>query len=274
MSKFKMALNKRQWMVTMLVIMIIIVVFAWSKFNFVGKNRLISDFDIQLDADSTAQFLSTDEVKDYIQSKTGRIIGLPASAVSLTKIEIELNKLPFIQKATVYVAFDGKLKVQIQERRPIIEIINRNGEIFYLDSFGYQIPDKVNVQPDVIVANGEINIKRTEGKISTLPIAVELLTMAKYIRNHPFWDQQFEQCYVDKYKGLILIPRVGKHSIVLDNTLEMHKKLENLRLFYKKGLQTVGWNTYREIDISVPNQVIGCRAEQQTEQQKEETVHK
>jgi cell division protein FtsQ len=42
----------------------------------------------------------------------------------------------------------------------------------------------------------------------------------------------------------------------------MEKKFENLRLFYEKGLPQVGWNTYREIDISYEDQIVGRRTEQ------------
>jgi cell division protein FtsQ len=53
-----------------------------------------------------------------------------------------------------------------------------------------------------------------------------------------------------------LYPRAGRHSIVLNNVQNIREKLENLRLFYRKALPKVGWNKYREIDISYKDQIV------------------
>jgi cell division protein FtsQ len=261
-----MALNKRQSMVTIILVLLILLVFIWSKLNFTGKNRIISEVAIQIEADSNAVFVNEQEISNYIQNKVGSPVGKSASDVSLTKIEHALNASPYIEKSTAYIGFDGVLKIKVQERKPIIQIKNIIGEEFYLDSFGYQIPKKEQIQPDVIIATGKINIKHKAGYISRIPIANEILELGKFLYYNKFWDLQFEQCYVDNYNRLLLIPRVGSHSIVIDNTQSMNQKFENLRLFYKKGLQTVGWNKYVQIDLSVNNQVIGRMSEVENEQ--------
>jgi len=274
MQKFKIALNKRQSMVTIILVLLVLLVFIWSKLNFTGKNRIISGVAIQIESDSNAVFFNEQEITNYIQDKVGSPIGKSASEISLTKIENTLNSSPYIEKSTAYIGFDGVLKIKVQERKPIIQIVNMIGEEFYLDSLGYQIPKKVNIQPDVIIATGKINIKHKAGFISKIPIANEILELGKFLYYNKFWDLQFEQCYVDNYNRLLLIPRVGSHSIVIDNTQDMDKKFENLRLFYKKGLQTVGWNKYIQIDLSINNQVIGRMSEVEIEHKTNKTVQK
>ena len=274
MQKIKMALNKRQWMVTIILVLLVLLVFIWSKLNFTGKNRIISEVAIQIEADSNAIFVNEQEITNYIQDKVGSPIGKSASEISLTKIEYALNTSPYIEKSIAYIGFDGILKIKVKERKPIIQIVNIIGEEFYLDSLGYQIPKKENIQPDVIIATGKINIKHKAGFISKIPIANEILQLGKFLYYNKFWDLQFEQCYVDNYNRLLLIPRVGSHSIVIDNTQNMNKKFENLRLFYKKGLQTVGWNKYVQIDLSINNQVIGRMSEVENEHITNKTVQK
>lgn len=261
-------------MVTIILVLLVLLVFIWSKLNFTGKNRIISGVAIQIESDSNAVFLNEQEITNYIQDKVGSPVGKSASEISLTKIENTLNSSPYIEKSTAYIGFDGVLKIKVQERKPIIQIVNMIGEEFYLDSLGYQIPKKVNIQPDVIIATGKINIKHKAGFISKIPIANEILELGKFLYYNKFWDLQFEQCYVDNYNRLLLIPRVGSHSIVIDNTQNMNKKFENLRLFYKKGLQTVGWNKYVQIDLSVNNQVIGRMSEVENEHTTNKTVQK
>lgn len=274
MKKIKMAINKRQWIVSMLLILLVILIFAWSKLNFTGKNRMISEIHVQIEADTSCKFLNEKEVVEILEEKMGNPLGKPASEISLTKIEQMINAVPYVEKSTAYISFDGVLKIKLKERRPIIQIVNNIGQSFYLDSLGSQIPKKENTQPNILIANGNINIKFNPGKISILPIAQELLNLGKFLYYNPYWDTQFEQCYVDNYNQLLLIPRVGNHSIVIDNTQNMSQKFENLSLFYKKGLQTVGWNKYVQIDLSIPNQVIGRHSAVETEHKKTKTVQK
>jgi cell division protein FtsQ len=269
-----MALNKRQWILSMLMILLVVLIFVWSKLNFTGKNRIISEINLDIEADSNCNFLQAEEVSQFIDAKIGNPIGKPASEISLTTIERTLNAVPYIEKSTAYIGFDGHLKIIIKERRPIIQIVNNIGQSFYLDSFGTQIPKKENTQPNILIATGNINIKFNAGKVSALPIATELLNLGKFMYYNQYWDSQFEQCYVDNYNQLLLIPRVGNHSIVVDNTQNMAQKFENLSLFYRKGLQTVGWNKYVQIDLSVANQVIGRRSAVETEHKKTKSVQK
>jgi cell division protein FtsQ len=274
MKNIKMALNKRQWMVSLSLILIILLVFLWSRLNFTGKNRMISEINVQIEADTSCQFLSRQEVTTLVESKFGSPIGKSAAEISLTKIEQTLSAIPYIEKVTAYVGFDGVLKLKIRERKPVIQIVNDIGQAFYLDSFGIQIPKKENTQPNIIIASGKINIAFKGGAISPLPISAELLNLGKFMYYNQYWDAQFEQCYVDNYNQLLLIPRVGSHSIVIDNTQNMIQKFENLSLFYRKGLQTVGWNKYVQIDLSIPNQVIGRLSDDETEHKETKTVQK
>jgi cell division protein FtsQ len=269
-----MALNKRQWMVSLSLLLLILLVFLWSKLNFTGKNRMISEINVQIEADTNCRFLNPQEVTRTIETKFGSLIGKSAAEISLTKMEQVLSAIPYIEKVTAYVGFDGVLKLKIRERKPMIQIVNDIGQEFYLDSYGIQIPKKENCQPNLLIASGKINIASKPGTVSNLPIATELLNLGKFMYYNQYWDAQFEQCYVDNYNQLLLIPRVGSHSIVVDNTQNMSQKFENLSLFYRKGLQTVGWNKYVQIDLSIPNQVIGRLSDVETEHKETKTVQK
>jgi len=254
-------MSKRQWMISIAAILVIALLVVWSKMNFAGKNRIISEIQVDIESDSSGQFLSNQEVVRIIQDKIGNPIGKPASDLQLTQLELHLMKVPYIENANIFVSFDGKLKTKIIERKPIIRITNQRNKSFYLDTFGIQMPLKKGVQPNVLVANGIIPIVYEPGTKCISKIGRELIQLATFFASNELWNAQFEQCYVDKLNRYLLIPRVGKHSIVLDNLVDMSEKFENLRLFYVKGLPTVGWNRYTEIDISYENQIIGRTTE-------------
>ena len=80
--------------------------------------------------------------------------------------------------------------------------------------------------------------------------------MARFINDHPFWKSQIEQVYVNNKGEYELIPRVGGHLIKLGSHSGYQKKLRNLKAFYLKGLNNVGWNQYLEINLKYDNQII------------------
>jgi cell division protein FtsQ len=128
------------------------------------------------------------------------------------------------------------------------------------------IPNQGTNFPDVLIASGQIIERLKPGKQITQLMSKEVLRLSAFIAADSLWNAQFQQLYVDNYQELILIPRVGKHSIVVGNAEELPLKFENLRLFYDEGFKTVGWEKYRQLDISIRNQVIGRGPVQNTEQ--------
>ncbi len=257
MKSIKLAFSRRQWMLSIAVFLIILLILLWSKLNFAGKNRIINEVRVEIStSDTSFQFLTQQEISNFVEDKIGNPIGKPASEVSLTELELELNRIPYIQRAIVYVSFDGKLKVQINERQAIAQI-HSSSETFFFDTSGMIMKRNKIKGPNVIVINGNIPFKMTHGKKMGHKKALELLEIAKFIHSQPLWNMQFEQCYVDKLERYLLFPRVGSHSIVLNNVVNLDRKFENLRLFYEKGLPLVGWNKYSEIEISYENQIVG-----------------
>jgi len=262
-----MAFSKRQWMVSLLIVLIVLLVFSWSQLNFAGKNRIVSKIEIEIQNPIPEfQFLNNQEVSEQIQKILGNPIGRPASEISLTKLEQALNRLPEIQNSTVWVSFNGSLNVKIKEREAIAMMFNIKGDACYLDSAMMMIPNKKHVQAPVLVVNGNINQKVVWGKKISKKWQNKLKPILNEINKIPFWKNHFEQCYVDKFEHLMLYPNVGRHSIVTNNVENISEKLDNLRLFYKKGLMHIGWDHYKKINISYRNQIV-------TEPHVSKTVH-
>jgi cell division protein FtsQ len=148
---------------------------------------------------------------------------------------------------------------------------NSYGETWFIDSTGAKIPYSGNFSADVLAANGFIHEKYQDSARVYSGVMKQLLKVANFIKNHPFWNQQFEQCYVDNFGDIILIPRVGKHSIVIGSPENLAEKMENLRIFYIKALKNLGWDKYSVINLKYKNQIVGERSGQQTVQP--ETKH-
>lgn len=262
------ALNKRQWMVAALLVLLVAVAIFWSSISNTAKNRLVQSMEITILPEGKAIFLNKTIIADSIESFIGNPIGKNAAAVNIRKLEGQLNKIPAVKKAEVYLGLDGALKLKVEERTPILFVQNTKGQQFYLDSHAVVIPNTPSTPfCDVLVANGNIPVIMEGGKIASGEIIRNVMLVAKFIAVDSVWNAQFQQLYVDNYNDVILIPRIGRHSIVVGNGANLSKKFENLRLFYDQGLKSTGWDQYKSVDISNLNQVVGQRTGQ-------ENIHK
>jgi cell division protein FtsQ len=157
---------------------------------------------------------------------------------------------------------DGIINVEISQRQPILRMMNRNDQDFYVDQHGLKIPLSANFTARVIVANGYID-EAFANNVDSLhnAIAKELFKTADFIRRDSLWDAQISQIYVNKDHEIELIPRVGNNRILLGNADSLESKFHNLLVFYKKALPLVGWDAYKVINIKYANQVVAIRNE-------------
>jgi cell division protein FtsQ len=62
--------------------------------------------------------------------------------------------------------------------------------------------------------------------------------------------------FVDNYNDILLIPKVGNHSIVFGSAEHLDSKFARLLTFYKKGLNAVGWQKYQHINLKFEGQIV------------------
>ena len=260
----KSFLKTRTGLLITLGVLILLVGIVWFSINFSSNNRLITGVEIRIAPDTGVYFMNQQDVNNILQKTIGSPTGKSLGEINLTQIETTFKKLPYVQSAQVFAGLDGKLKINIQQRIPILRVINAAGETFFLDTAGNKIPHRGHFAPDVLIASGNIQEKLGDsGRIKTAVLR-ELLNTAKQIAADSFWNAQFEQCYVDNFGDIVLVPRVGRHSIVTGSSENLPEKLENLRVFYEKGLRNLGWEKYKTIDLRYRGQVIGVKDGKET----------
>jgi cell division protein FtsQ len=272
--KFNHISKSRAWLISILIGLLVALIAVWGGLKFSGKNRTIQKIDISILPDSSIYFLDEQDVFNMVNRTCGNPRGKAASEVSLTKLETTLKSMPYIESSQVYISLDGIMKIQIVQRKPIVRIMNLAGETYFLDTSGHKIPYRGKHAPDVIPATGNIAEKLTDsGKIKT-PLLRQILKLAVFLDANPLWNAQFEQCHVDNSGDLILVPRVGKHSIVIGDAENLPEKFSNLRQFYEKGLRNTGWSKYHTISLKYKGQIVGVKSVNLTEQKKENDVQK
>jgi cell division protein FtsQ len=219
--------------------------------------------DVKVYIPGNQYFIDQEEVDNILQIQSHALIGRRMEAININEMENKLKANPFIESAKVYTDMDGVIKVEISQRQPILRMMNRADQDFYIDQRGLKMPLSENFTARVLVANGYID-ELFANHVDTLhtDIAMAVFRTADYIRKDSLWDAQIAQIYVNKDHEIELVPRVGNNRILLGDADSLATKFHNLRVFYKKALPLVGWNAYKVINVKYANQVIGVRSEE------------
>ncbi len=190
--------------------------------------------------------INENDIQNYLVRKKIFPKGKQLQDIDLIQLEETLKKSPYIDQATCYKTATGSICIKVKSKQVILHIISENGEDYYLDHQGNTVP-KASYFANMPIVTGNINKQYARQKLTTL---------GKIIQNDPFWNQQVEQIHVQANGKLEIIPRVGKHTILLGEPKDFKKKLEKLKVFYEKGISQVGWNKYSEISLEYNDQII------------------
>lgn len=89
---------------------------------------------------------------------------------------------------------------------------------------------------------------------------MKLLTFVERIEEDAFWRSEVVQIIAQTAPSgaleVSLIPRSGRHTILFGRLEQVDEKFDKLLRFYRKGLSSIGWESYRTIDIRYEGQVV------------------
>jgi cell division protein FtsQ len=207
-------------------------------------------------------FIDRQEIDKILEMSSHTLVGRRIDNINIHELENKLKVNPFIEFAKVYVDMDGTIHVEVSQRQPILRIMNRFDQDFYVDQHGLKMPLSQNFTARVLVANGfidELFAKKVDSLHTVL--AKDIFRTADFIRRDSLWDAQIAQIYINEQHEIELIPRVGNQRILLGNADSLSLKFNNLKVFYKQALPLVGWDAYKLINIKYSNQVIGVKNE-------------
>jgi cell division protein FtsQ len=207
-------------------------------------------------------FVDRLEINSILHVGNNTLVGKKLDEINIQQLEKTLQANPFIEFAKVYADMDGVVNVEVRQRQPILRVMNRFEQDFYVDQFGLKIPLSNNFTAPVLVATGNID-EIFINRVDTLhtEMAKQLFKTADFIRRDSLWDAQIEQINVNANHEIELIPRVGNQRILLGNADSLDKKFKNLLIFYQKAIPKVGWGAYKVINIKYANQVVAVRSD-------------
>lgn len=236
-----------------------------------SKKNICREIRITIKDETEKGFINHSDVRDMLNKRAKKIIGSRMADINTPLLEKAINANPFVSQAEVFSAINGTLNISIEQRMPVMRIINSNEESFYIDTERKFMPLSENYSDPVIIATGYLfdsyagrqvhdsAFYASGDSIKPLRMIDRLFYLADYICNDTLWNAMIQQIYVTSTQEIELIPRIGNHIIVLGDIDNLAEKFNNLENFYIEGLNKTGWDYYSVINLKYKNQVVCTR---------------
>lgn len=220
-------------------------VFAFANLSHDEDQRECIGTEIILEH-SIANFVNRQFVEQLIVQSKCPIQGRNIKDIDIRTIEASIQNNPYIDSVACHYTSTNLLCIRVLPRRPVLHVISDNGEKYYMDINGNDMPTDVFLQ-DLCLATG--NISKDYAK-------EHLVQIADYVNTHAPWNKEIQQISVRTPKHIEIILSTGSHTVVLGEPTDIQGKLNRLQNFYEEGLNKVGWNKYSIIDLNYANQIV------------------
>lgn len=203
--------------------------------------------------------------KDDVLSIIDRSFGFPLNSIPVREVDLErlervLEDDSFVLDAEAYIDAKNQLSIRVEQREPVMRVIDNNGLNYYMDQGGVKMKTSAHAAPHVLVLTGNIPPHTTdflEPKKEYL--LKDLFYLAEQIRRDPFMGPMIEQVHVSNRNEVTLIPKIGRQKIFFGRLRDAEDKIRRLKIFYQEAAPYEGWRKYRSIDLRYNGQVVAKR---------------
>ncbi len=245
------------------------IAFSWAFVNKSERNTVIKSLNIAIQNNDENPFVTEADINTFFRERKDSLLNNEYKNINIPQLEKALNSHPAIQNAEVAGDIDGELKINIVQRTPVLRIINKDGESYYIDSQSKLMPLNENYSARVLVANGFIYepfARRTDFSVDQIKqnktfkevsLLDDILDVSNYITNDSILNPLIQQIYVNEDKEMELFPSIGNQKIIFGNAENISEKFNKLKLFYTQGLnKTDAWTKYSSINLKYKNIVV------------------
>ena len=221
--------------------MLIVMLYAFS--NTKNDDRKVSEPEVVFEGEENL-FITHQTVSKLLIQNQGGVKNMPKETLDLNQLETALNLNPMIRSAQVFVGVDGKLTAEVKQKKPIARV--HNSKSFYIDDQGGFMPLSTNYTARVPIVTGEI------GENDLLNV----YKMATKIENDDFLKKHVTVIHQDEDGNISLRLRQCKFDVYLGSLTQLNKKINNLKVFYKKATKEKLMNNYSKVNLQFDSQVI------------------
>jgi cell division protein FtsQ len=223
------------------------------------NNKACKGYRIDILNPVSQLFIDKKEIGELLAGAgAGKWQGKPILSFDLRHMESTLEKNVWIKDAELFFDNNEILRVNVTEREPVARIFTADGNSFYIDSSGVQLPLSPRLTAKLPVFTGYPSPKiRLQGADSAL--TAQIRKLSTYIRKDPFWMAQIVQVDITPSRTFEMVPMIGDHLIEFGDGRDYEQKFHRLMVFYKEVLSRTGFGKYSRIDVQYVGEVIGTQ---------------
>lgn len=222
-------------------------VFATLYFKDNTQEKVCENFNVLVKDSIDKQFIHASDIELLLKKAKLYPIGKTLADINTMEMEKAISANKLIKSVEVFSTHNGSIVASIHQRNPVMRVISRKDGSYYIDSERERMPTSNKYTVYLPLATGDITEEFAKN---------ELYDFVVYISNNPSWDAWIEQITVDSDGKIGIVPRAGDFKVLVGTLDDYKEKLYKLKLFIDKGLSTVGWNRYSEINLEYNNQVV------------------
>lgn len=223
------------------------------------KKDHVAGIQIIIKGEQKKLFLDQKEVMQLLEKTSGKNLkNQSIGTLDLTHLENQLQKNPWIQKAELFFDNNNTLQVIIEEAIPVARIYSTDGNSFYISATAQFLPLSDRFSARLPVFTG---FPATTSKIKKQDsaLAQQIIPVAQFIENDPFWMSQVEQTDITSDGIFVMVPKLGNQIIRFGTAENYQEKFSKLMAFYQQVQTKTGWNKYSVIDLQFDNQVVAVK---------------
>lgn len=209
-----------------------------------------------LNMDPAGSFLEEEDILDELTQQGARFIkGEQYRNLSLSQLESQLKRNPFVEECHIYRDLSGTLFVEVQPVEIIARFHNQTKTDFYWSKNAKIIPFSAKFTPRTLVLTRDD--EASEPDVTLNETDARMFQLVHYIYEHPFWKACISQLHLDKKQHLWLYPQIGQQAIQVGMLPETPEHLfDKLEILYKHILPQQGWYRYKKVDLRFEQQII------------------
>lgn len=221
-----------------ILIVFISLIFLSQKRNSKNKNLKVK-VNFRYD---NGKFLDSQMVNKLLIQREDTTFFLKEDMLDLKEVEDLLISNPMIATADIFRTPQGILSVKLEERKPIVRVIN-NHEEFYLDNYGHRVPLSKKYSARVPIYYGKVDKK-----------SMDLVNFIKLIKKDSFAKSE-----VIDFKSLnnsyVLGLRTFPFKIIWGKNSKYKNKIKKLKYLYNY-LEKKDFLKIEKVNLSFDKQIV------------------
>ena len=181
--------------------------------------------------------------KLLIQNRQG-VKNMLKETLDLNELEQSLNSNPLIKSAEVYVSVNGTLNADIEQKTPLARVSTNAS--YYIDDEGLFMPLSSNYSARVPLVTGHVEKNNLKS----------IYKIAKKVDSDEFLKKNVIEIHQNSNGEIFLRLRRCDFVVKLGTIEFLDKKINNLKVFYKKNLKENTLSRYSKVNLQFDNQVV------------------